>query len=139
MPLSSQTAHIIVLTGLSKFTSNLLKVGQMEAAKMWNRCRDAQQSAMKERTKWPDRDMLQKLTKGRFSLYSQSAQMVCHAFLANVKTTVELRKQGPATRTRKSGFIRCCGRLRRWLLMGTGSSCRWVEGESLFSCRGLNG
>jgi hypothetical protein len=63
MPLSSQTARIVVLTGLSKFTSNLLKVGQMEAAKVWNRCRDAQQSAMKERTKWPDRDMLQTLTK----------------------------------------------------------------------------
>jgi putative transposase len=94
MPLSSQTARIVVLTGLSKFTSNLLKVGQMEAAKVWNRCRDAQQSAMKERTKWPDRDMLQTLTKRRFGLHSQSVQMVCHAFLANVKTTVELRKQG---------------------------------------------
>ena len=30
----------------------------MKAAKVWNRCRDAQQSAMKERTKWPHRDML---------------------------------------------------------------------------------
>jgi hypothetical protein len=30
----------------------------MEAAKVWNRCRDAQQSAMKERSKWPHRDML---------------------------------------------------------------------------------
>jgi putative transposase len=49
---------------------------------------------MKERTKWPHQDVLQKLTKGRFSLHSQSAQMVCHAFLANVETTVELRKQG---------------------------------------------
>jgi putative transposase len=91
MPLSSQTARIVVLTGLSEFTSNLL---QMEAAKVWNRCRDTQQSGMKERAKWPDRDMLQKLTKGRFSLHSQSVQMVCHAFLANVETTVELRKQG---------------------------------------------
>jgi putative transposase len=88
----------------------------MEAAKAWNRCRDAQQSAMKERTKWPVRDMLQKLTKGIFGLYSQSAQMVCHAFLANVEATVQLRKQGRKNiryRTRKSGFIRCCGQLRR--------------------------
>jgi transposase len=30
----------------------------MEAAKVWNRCRDRQQSAMKERTKCPHRDML---------------------------------------------------------------------------------
>jgi Putative transposase DNA-binding domain len=58
MPLSSQTARIVVLTGLSKFTSSLLKVGQMEAAKVWNRCREAQQSAIKERTKRAHRDML---------------------------------------------------------------------------------
>ena len=58
MPLSSQTGRIVVLTGLSKFTSSLLKVGQMEAAKVWHRCQDAQQSAMKERTKLPHRDML---------------------------------------------------------------------------------
>jgi transposase len=58
MPLSSQAGRIVVLTGLSKFTFSLLKVGQMEAAKVWNRCQDAQQSAMKERTKWPHRDML---------------------------------------------------------------------------------
>jgi hypothetical protein len=56
MPLSSKTVRIVVLAGLSKFTSNRLKVGQMEAAKACNRCRDAQQSAMKERTKWPLRD-----------------------------------------------------------------------------------
>jgi hypothetical protein len=58
MPSSSQTARIVVLTGLSKFTSSLSKVGQMEAAKVWNRCLDAQQSAMNERTKWAHRNML---------------------------------------------------------------------------------
>jgi Putative transposase DNA-binding domain len=55
---SSQTARTVVLAGLSKPTSSLLKVGQMKAAKVWNRCRDAQQSAMKERAEWPHRDML---------------------------------------------------------------------------------
>jgi hypothetical protein len=50
MPLSSKTVRIAVLAGLPKFTSNRLKVGQMEAAKAWNRCRDAQQSAIEERT-----------------------------------------------------------------------------------------
>jgi hypothetical protein len=30
----------------------------MEAAKVWNRCRDLQQSSIEERTKWPHRDML---------------------------------------------------------------------------------
>jgi putative transposase len=66
----------------------------MEAAKVWNRCRDWQQSMIEERTKWPDQEMLQKLTKGRFSLHSQSVERVCHAFLANVKTTLQVRKQG---------------------------------------------
>jgi hypothetical protein len=67
MPLSSKTVRIVVLAGLSKFTSNLFKVGQMEAAKAWNRCRDAQQSAIEERTRWPHRDMLQKLARCYFS------------------------------------------------------------------------
>jgi hypothetical protein len=30
----------------------------MEAAKVWNGCRDWQQSSIEERTKWPHRDML---------------------------------------------------------------------------------
>jgi hypothetical protein len=47
----------VVLAGLSKLTPSLLKVGQMKAAKVWNRCRDAQQSAMKERAEWPHRQM----------------------------------------------------------------------------------
>ena len=37
-------------------TSNRWKVGQMEAAKAWNRGRDAQQSAIEERTKCTLRD-----------------------------------------------------------------------------------
>jgi hypothetical protein len=48
----------VALTGLSKFTSSLLEVGQREAAKVWNRCRDAQESAIKGRTEWPHPDRL---------------------------------------------------------------------------------
>ena len=66
----------------------------MEAAKVWMVCRDAQHAAMKERSKWPNRESLQVLTKGRFGLHSQSAQMVCHAFLANVDTASQLRLNG---------------------------------------------
>jgi hypothetical protein len=58
MPLSSQTARTVVLTGLSDFTSSLLEVGQIEAAKVWNGCSDAQQSAIEDRTKWSHRNML---------------------------------------------------------------------------------
>ena len=57
-------------------------------------CRDAHEAARKARTSWPRRDALQKATKGQYALHSQSIQMVCHAFLANIEATVELRKAG---------------------------------------------
>ena len=57
-------------------------------------CRDAHEAARKARTSWPRRDALQKATKGLYALHSQSIQMVCHAFLANIEATVELRKAG---------------------------------------------
>ncbi len=90
----SQTVRIEVLTGLSRRMSSIIRDGQMEAGKVWSVCRDTLKIAMTTRGKWPNRDSLQKLTKGRFALHSQSAQMVCHAFLANVDTTRQLRKSG---------------------------------------------
>lgn len=66
----------------------------MEAAKVWTACRDALHGAMTERQSWPTRDALQKLTRGRFAMHSQSVQMVCHAFLANVETARQLRAGG---------------------------------------------
>lgn len=63
----------------------------MEAAKVWMTCRDLHLNARKDGTKWPNKDTLQKATKG-YGLHSQSAQMVCHAFLANIDTTTQLRK-----------------------------------------------
>ena len=65
----------------------------MEAAKVWTKCRDLDLAARKDGTKWPNKDTLQKATKG-YGLHSQSAQMVCHAFLANIDTTTQLRKAG---------------------------------------------
>lgn len=94
MPDSCQTVRIDVLSGLSRSLKAALRDGEMEAAKVWMACRDAQLTAMKERGKWPDRASLQVLTKSRFGLHSQSVQMVCHAFLANVKTASHLRLAG---------------------------------------------
>lgn len=74
--------------------SSIIRNGQMEAGKTWSACRDALKAAMTERGMWPSRDSLQKHTKGRFGLHSQSAQMVCHAFLANVDTARQLRQAG---------------------------------------------
>lgn len=66
----------------------------MEAAKVWAACRDLHREARKSGAKWPNRTELQKATKGRFALHSQTVQMICHAFLANVDTTRQLRLQG---------------------------------------------
>jgi len=90
----AQTVRIEIVSGLPRATSLAIREGQMESAKVWSVCRDALKLAMTERGKWPNRDSLQKLTKGRFGLHSQSAQMVCHAFLANVDTARPLRQSG---------------------------------------------
>jgi len=90
-----QTVIIFPLSGLSQSMTTRIRNGRLEAAKVWNLCRDLHLEARKTGTKWPGRDSLQQAVKGgTFALHSQSAQMVCHAFLANVKTTRELRKKG---------------------------------------------
>lgn len=89
-----QTVRIEVLRGLPRAVSAIIRNGQMEAGKVWMACRDTLKLTMTERSEWPNCDSLQKLVKGRFGLHSQSAQMVCHAFLANVDTTRQLRQSG---------------------------------------------
>ncbi len=88
-----QTVRILALT-ISNGMMQRIRHGQMESAKVWVACRDELHRCMTERMKWPNRDSLQKLTKGRFAMHSQSVQMVCHAFLANVDTATQLRKAG---------------------------------------------
>lgn len=90
----AQTVRISLLSDLPKSTAGSIRDGQVEAAKVWMTCRDELNRRMTERVKWPNRDSLQKITKGRFGLHSQSAQMICHAFLANVDTATQLRKAG---------------------------------------------
>lgn len=94
MSLTTQVVRIVPLTGLSPATRVLIRDGRLEAAKVWTACRDLHAQARKESSKWPGRDALQKATKGRFALHSQSIQMVTHAFLGNIDTTHQLRKQG---------------------------------------------
>ena len=48
--------------------------------------------------RWPERNELQRVTKGRYALHSQSIQMVVPAFLANIETTRKLRKEHPEMR-----------------------------------------
>jgi putative transposase len=86
------------LENLSRSQFSRLKAAQMEAARVWNCCMEAHKAARLEHTHWPGRNELQKATKGRFALHSQSIQMIVHAFLANVETTRELRQTHPQMR-----------------------------------------
>src|SRR5207253_5535402 len=71
------------------------KAAQVEAAKVWNLCCEIHKEARLSQAKWPERDELQKATKGKFALHSQSFQMVAHAFLATIETTRQLRQSHP--------------------------------------------
>src|SRR5947207_10367562 len=89
------TVKVYQLKKLAVALFQRLRDAQMEAARAWNVCCDLHKEARTTHTKWPGRNALQKATKGRFALHSQSVQMVVHAFLANVETTRELRKTHP--------------------------------------------
>jgi len=71
---------------------------QREAARVWNLCWDIHREARQKGAYWPNRDDLHKATKGRFALHSQTVQMICHVFLANVETTRQVKKKNPKMR-----------------------------------------
>ena len=71
-----------------------LKAAQMESAKVWNECRSAHKECRINQTPWLNQTQLQKLTKGKYELHSQSIQMVCQAFLANIDSTRANRRAG---------------------------------------------
>jgi putative transposase len=89
------TVKVYQLNHLSRTLFRRLRDAQMEAALVWNVCCALHKEARATHAKWPGRHELQKATKGRFALHSQSVQMVVHAFLANVETTRQLRKTHP--------------------------------------------
>jgi len=94
-----ETVRIYRLGGLAPSTRERLQAAQQEAARVWNVCRDLHQDARREHQPWPDRDTLQRATKGgQFALHSQSIQMLCHQFLANVETTRQLKPPHPRMR-----------------------------------------
>jgi putative transposase len=86
-----ETVRIYPLPTLPPSLRRRLYVAQHEAACVWTVCRDRHLAARQQHRRWPDRDELQQATKGRFALHSQSVQMICHQFLANVETARELR------------------------------------------------
>jgi putative transposase len=96
--LNMETVRIYRLDHLPPSVSHRLREAQREAARVWNLCRDIHQEARQQGKRWPNRGDLQKATKGQFALHSQTVQMICHAFLANVETTRQIKKQNPKIR-----------------------------------------
>lgn len=92
------TIKIYQLHSLSPAQFRRLRNAQMEAAQVWNLCMQTHKAARMAHTKWPGRVDLQKATKGRFALHSQSVQMVVHAFLANIDTTRQVKPTHPQIR-----------------------------------------
>jgi putative transposase len=94
-----EMVRIYRLKDLDRRTRARLKAAQMEAARVWMYCAGRHRVARTKRTVWPDRDVLQRETRGgQYRLHSQSIQMVCHQFLANVETIKQLRSGNPRHR-----------------------------------------
>jgi putative transposase len=94
-----QTVRIYPLKDLDRGTRTRLKAAQVEAARVWMYCVERHQRARSARVLWPSRDDLQRETKGgQYALHSQSIQMVCQQFLANVETIKQLRHSNPRHR-----------------------------------------
>ncbi len=92
------TVRIYRLDYLSPTLFQRLKAAQMEAAQVWNACCELHKEARQTGSKWPGQNELQQATKGRFTLHSQSVQMVVHAFLGNIEATRKLRASYPKMR-----------------------------------------
>src|SRR5258708_6091998 len=76
-----QTLRIYRLKDLDKRTRARMLAAQREAARVWMDCVARHSAARTERSSWPDRDDLQRETKGgQYALHSQSIQMVCSQF-----------------------------------------------------------
>lgn len=93
-----QTVKIYRLEHLPRSTASLIYEGQREAARVWNLCKDLHKEARINHTVWANRNELHRLTKGKFALCAQTVQQINQAFLANVDTTREVRKQNPKIR-----------------------------------------
>ncbi len=87
-----QSVHIYRLKQLDRRQRTYMLAAQQEAACVWMYCLERHRVARAERTRWPSQVDLQRETKGgKFALHSQSIQLVCQQFLANVETIKHLR------------------------------------------------
>jgi putative transposase len=97
--MTMQTVRIYRLKQLDRGTRAHLRAGQQEAARVWMYCLERHRACRAEHTRWPSQVDLQRETKGgQFALHSQSIQLVCQQFLANVATIKHLRQRHPRHR-----------------------------------------
>ncbi|MDJ0536671.1 MAG: transposase [Xenococcaceae cyanobacterium MO_207.B15] len=89
-----QTTKIYRLPYQKPEVFDRLKAAQIEAAKVWNECMEAHKQCRISQTPWLNQTALQKLTKSKYQLHSQSVQMVCQTFLANIDSTRANRRAG---------------------------------------------
>jgi putative transposase len=68
-----------------------------ESARAWNECLQAAKDHYKTHGKWISQSELQKQTKGKFHLHSQSIQAVCHKYLFARDAAYQAIKQGMRT------------------------------------------
>ncbi len=94
-----RTVRIYRLKGLDRGTLPRLRAAQQEAARVWMYCLERHRAARAEHTRWPSQVDLQRETRGgQYALHSQSIQLVCQQFLANVATIRQLRQSHPRHR-----------------------------------------
>ncbi|WP_214627203.1 RNA-guided endonuclease InsQ/TnpB family protein [Paenibacillus agaridevorans] len=68
-----------------------------ESARVWNECLQLSKDHYTAHEKWITRSELQKQTKGRFHLHSQSIQSVCHKYLFARDSAYQAVQQGVKT------------------------------------------
>jgi putative transposase len=89
-----QTTKIYRIPFLSLELFQRLQASSQESAKVWNTCKHLHKQCRVSHSAWLTLTDLQKRTKGKFDLHSQSVQLVCRAFIGNIDSTRENRKHG---------------------------------------------
>jgi putative transposase len=78
----------------SKSNRNRLFACNRESAQVWNECLQLSKDYYTDHQKWISRSELQKKTKRKFHLHSQSIQAVCHKYVFARDSTYQALQQG---------------------------------------------
>lgn len=81
----------------SKLNVDRLFACNRESARVWNTCLQLSKEYYTEHQKWISQSNIQKQTKGRFHLHSQSIQAVCHKYLFARDSAYQAVKKGIKT------------------------------------------